>query len=177
MRVRIASVCLLLLACLLGGCPSDKGPEASSNGAGATKPRLAPDFTLSDLNGRQVKLSDFRGKHIVIDFWATWCPPCEFQIPVLNSLYDAHQDRDVVILGVSVDTDGPEAVRAYTEKRQVRYQILLGSESLAREFGAPGFPALIIVGPDGFIRSMHVGLVEQPELQQVLAAAGAGKSG
>ena len=177
MSVRIARVWMLTLCCVLVGCPSDKGQDAASNAAGGTNPRLAPDFTLSDLNGRQIKLSDFRGKLIVIDFWATWCPPCEFQIPVLNSLFDAHQDRDVVILGVSVDTDGPDAVRAYTEKRQVRYEILLGSESLAREFGAPGFPSLIIVGPDGFIRSMHVGLVEQPELQQVLAAAGAGKSG
>jgi peroxiredoxin len=173
----MAAAWVLAVSCALAGCPSEKGHDAPGAAAGAQSPRLAPDFTLPDLNGRQVKLSDFRGKLIVIDFWATWCPPCEFQIPVLNSLYDSHHDRDVVILGVSVDTDGPEAVRAYAEKRQVRYEILLGSESLAREFGAPGFPSLIVVGPDGFIRSMHVGLVEQPELLQVLAEAGAGKSG
>jgi peroxiredoxin len=173
----MAAAWMLVLSCALAGCPSEKGRDAQSAAPGTQSPRLAPDFTLPDLNGRQVKLSDFRGKLIVIDFWATWCPPCEFQIPVLNSLYDSHRDRDVVILGVSVDTDGPEAVRAYTEKRQVRYEILLGNESLAREFGAPGFPSLIIVGRDGFIRSMHVGLVEQPELLQVLAEAGVGKSG
>jgi peroxiredoxin len=163
--------------CALGGCPSNKDRDGTAPANATPAPQKAPDFTLSDLNGKSVKLSDFRGKIVVIDFWATWCPPCEFQIPVLNSVYDSHRDRDVVILGVSVDTDGPDAVRAFTEKRQVRYQILLGSESLAREFGAPGFPSLIVVGPDGFIRSMHVGLVEQPELLQVLAEATAGKAG
>jgi len=168
---------MLLASCVLGACPSQKGGDAAGGAKDKSAPRLAPDFTLSDLNGRQVRLSDFRGKLVVIDFWATWCPPCEFQIPVLNSVFDSHRDRDVVILGVSVDTDGPEAVRSYAEKRQVRYQILLGSESLAREFGAPGFPSLIVVGPDGYIRSMHVGLVEQPELLQVLAEASAGKAG
>ncbi len=177
MRVRMAAAWMLAASCALGGCPSKKAEDTASKAEGTAAPRKAPDFTLSDLNGRQVKLSDFQGKLVVLDFWATWCPPCEFEIPVLNALYDSHRDRDVVVLGVSVDTDGPEAIRAYAEKRQVRYQILLGSESLAREFGAPGFPSLIIVGPDGFIRSMHVGLVEQPELLQVLAEASAGKSG
>ncbi|HME69990.1 MAG TPA: TlpA disulfide reductase family protein [Myxococcota bacterium] len=177
MRARMAAAWMLAASCALGGCPSGKGRDAASTAEGTPAPRTAPDFTLPDLNGRQVKLSDFRGKLVVIDFWATWCPPCEFEIPVLNSLYDSHRDRDVVILGVSVDTDGPEAIRTYAEKHQVRYQILLGSESLAREFGAPGFPSLVVVGPDGFIRSMHVGLVEQPELLQVLAEARAGKAG
>jgi peroxiredoxin len=137
---------------------------------------MAPDFLLPDLKGHKVKLSDYRGKLVVIDFWATWCPPCEFEIPVLNSLYDSEHDQNVVILGVSVDTDGPEVVRSYAEQREVRYQILLGSESLAREFGAPGFPSLIVVGPDGSIRSVRVGLVEQAELLQVLAEARGGKA-
>lgn len=177
MSARMVAAWMLLASCLLGGCPSGKDRDAARTAEDANARRMAPDFTLPDLSGRQVKLSDFRGKLVVIDFWATWCPPCEFEIPVLNSLYDSHRDRDVVILGVSVDTDGPDAVRSYAEKRQVRYQILLGSESLAREFGAPGFPSLIVVGADGFIRSMHVGLVEQPELLQVLAEASAGKAG
>ena len=177
MSARRAAAWMLVASCLLGGCPSGKGRDAASTAEDTTAPRMAPDFTLPDLNGRKVKLSDFRGKLVVIDFWATWCPPCEFEIPVLNALYDSQHDRDVVILGISVDTDGPEAVRAYAEKRQVRYPILLGSESLARDFGAPGFPSLILVGTDGVIRSMHVGLVEQPELLQVLAEARAGKAG
>jgi len=176
MKARMAAAWMLAACCVLAGCPSEKGRDAAHKTDGAAARRMAPDFMLPDLNGRKVKLSDYRGKLVVIDFWATWCPPCEFEIPVLNSLYDSEHDRDVVILGVSVDTDGPEVVRSYAEQREVRYQILLGSESLARDFGAPGFPSLIVVGPDGSIRSVRVGLVEQAELLQVLAEARGGKA-
>ncbi|HBZ69082.1 MAG TPA: TlpA family protein disulfide reductase [Deltaproteobacteria bacterium] len=177
MRARIVAAWMIGASCVLGACRSEKAQEAASTRGRTSALQMAPDFTLPDLNGRQIRLSDFRGKLVIVDFWATWCPPCEFEIPVLNALYDSHKDRDVVILGVSVDTEGPEAVRSYAEKRQVRYQILMGNESLAREFGAPGFPSLIVVGPDGAIRSMHVGLVEEPELLKVLADANAGKAG
>jgi peroxiredoxin len=171
--VATAFVLLCALPSVLSGC---RAPEreggASESAAAKDAARMAPDFTLADLDGKPVKLSELRGKTVVIDFWATWCPPCEFQVPVLNAIHESWHDRDVVVLGISVDTEGLDAVKPYAEKHGVRYTILLGNEALARDFGAPGFPALVVVGPDGAIRSMHVGLVEEPELQQVLAEAG-----
>ena len=83
--------------------------------------------------------------------------------PIINA-------PEVAILGVSVDTEGPEVVRAYVEKHGASYPILLGSEKLARQFGAPGFPALILVGPEGGIEQIHVGLIEAPELREAIAA-------
>lgn len=146
-----------------------EAPAASPSGAG----RAAPDFTLPDLDGKTHSLASLRGKTVVIDFWATWCPPCEFQIPVLNKIHEKHGAQGVVVLGVSVDVDGKEVVAPYAAQHQVQYTILLGSEEVARDFGAPGFPALIVVDPEGRIHSTHVGLIEEAELEKILASAAA----
>jgi peroxiredoxin len=132
---------------------------------------LAPDFSLESISGGTVSLSDLRGRVVIIDFWATWCPPCEFQIPILNEVYAAHPNGEVEILGISVDTEGAEKVREYIRKHDARYPILMGDEALARRFGAPGFPSLIVIDPEGRIEGVHVGLIEAPDLEQFIAAA------
>jgi peroxiredoxin len=162
------------LAALLAAACGPSGNEGGASGgddASAEEAReLAPDFTLDDLSGTPVRLEELRGKVVVLDFWATWCPPCEFQIPILNQVYEAHREAgDVEILGISVDTEGPDAVQEYIAKHQAVYPILMGSESLARTFGAPGFPSLIVVDPSGRIAEVHVGLIEAPELEEVIA--------
>jgi cytochrome c biogenesis protein CcmG/thiol:disulfide interchange protein DsbE len=120
-----------------------------------------------------VSLAALRGKTVVLDFWATWCPPCEFQIPILNEFYLQHRGRGVEVIGVSVDTAGPDAVREYAEKHGAQYPIVMGSEALAREYGAPGFPSLVVVAPDGTFATVHVGLIEIPELEQAIQDAAA----
>jgi peroxiredoxin len=148
--------------------------SGSDGGDGAEAGRsAAPSFALKSLAGDEVRLEDLRGKTVVIDFWATWCPPCEFQIPILNEIYAAHRERGVEVLGVSVDTVGPDEVRAYIEKHAARYPILLGTEALARQFGAPGFPTLVVVAPDGTFGNVHVGLIEVQELEQAIEDAAA----
>ena len=164
----------VLLAALLAAACGPSGSEGEAPGGDAASAEetreLAPDFTLDDLSGTPVRLEELRGKVVVLDFWATWCPPCEFQIPILNQVYEAHRDvGDLEILGISVDTEGPEVVQEYIAKHQATYPILMGSESLARRFGAPGFPSLIVVDPSGRIAEVHVGLIEAPELEQAIA--------
>ncbi|MBW2382851.1 MAG: redoxin domain-containing protein [Deltaproteobacteria bacterium] len=150
------------------GCPLTALESETTEVAEATRP--APDFTLNQLGGGQVSLSELRGKTVVLDFWATWCPPCEFQVPELNRFYDAHRsDSDVVVYGVSVDFDGADVVEAWTTEKAVRYPILLDGESLARELGALGFPTLYVIGPDGHVRESHIGLIETETLEQAVA--------
>jgi len=150
---------LLAALSVVAGCSPGGGRDA----------RMAPDFTLDRLRGGTVSLADLRGQIVILDFWATWCPPCEFQVEELNDFYDAHrEDGDVEVLGISVDSEGPAAVASWVGERGVRYPILLGGEDLARRFGALGFPTLYIVAPDGSIDSEHVGLIESAALEEAL---------
>jgi len=162
-RLAVAAAAILAL----GAC-AETEDAADGAGAGAPAAEKAPDFTLERLEGDAVTLSELRGQPVIIDFWATWCPPCEFQVPELNAFYQDHRER-VEVLGVSVDTEGPEVVEAWTEEKGVEYPILLGDEDLARRFGAVGFPTLVIVDAKGRIDSRHVGLVERADLDRAVA--------
>lgn len=164
-RGRSTTPRLLLALALVAAtaCSEASTPEAER------PPEAAPGFVLERLSGGSVDLAAHRGKTVVIDFWATWCPPCEFQVPELNAFFDAHQaEGNVEVLGISIDTEGPEIVGQWVADKKVRYPVLLGSEDLARAYGAVGFPTLVIVRPDGTIDSRHVGLIERDELEQAL---------
>jgi peroxiredoxin len=155
-------LCLLALLAALGCSGGDRG--------GAAAGRPAPDFSLADLDGNTVRLSDLRGKTVILDFWATWCPPCVFQVPELNALWSAHKDSGkLVVIGVAVDVEGADVVAPWVEEQGVEYTVVLGDEKLASDFGVLGFPTLVMVNADGAIESLHVGLLEHEELEDLLA--------
>ncbi len=155
----LALVSLVLVACDFG---SDE-PEA---------PREpAPGFSLERLgrSGQSVALADHAGKTVILDFWATWCVPCEFQVPELNAFFDAHRsDADVALFGVSVDTEPAPVVMEWVVEKDVRYPILLDGDATARKYDLEGFPTVVIVRPDGTIDSRHAGLIQRDELEAIL---------
>jgi cytochrome c biogenesis protein CcmG/thiol:disulfide interchange protein DsbE len=156
----------VLAATLLAGCERiDPAPAAGAPEPGPAFP--APDFSLPDLAGGMLALAELRGRPVVIDFWATWCAPCERQVPVLNEFHAKHGER-IPVLGISVDVD-PDAVPPFVARHDVRYRVLLGDEGLARDYGALGFPTLFVVRPDGSVHSSHVGLVSPAALEAAVA--------
>ena len=170
--VLLVSMQFLWLGCSAEQPASEASPAAAESPAASadSERELAPDFKLTDLQGESVELSALRGKTVILDFWATWCAPCEFQVPELNAFYEAHEgDPGVAVIGISVDMDGPEVVAAWVAEKGVRYRIALGDEALARRYGALAFPTLVIVAPDGSVDSRHVGLVETADLEEALA--------
>lgn len=135
-------------------------------GEGGLLPGL--DFELPKLEGGALRLSELRGKTVLLDFWATWCEPCMFQVPELNALWREHRSGEVVVLGVAVDVEGAPVVGPWVEEHRVEYPILLGDESLAFDFGVTGFPALVVVEPDGRIGAVHLGVASREQLLELI---------
>jgi peroxiredoxin len=164
-RLGLALV-LLLLAC---GDPAGGGGTAEAS----QRRGLAPDFERLDLQGRPVRLSALRGRTVVIDFWATGCPPCVFQPLELNAFWREHREgQRVSVLGVEIGGADVEEIRQWALENDAvaEYPILVGGdEALARSFGVYGFPAMAIVAPDGHIHSIHHGVTSAEEVAALVA--------
>jgi len=144
-----------LLASLMTACGSPSGSPA-----GAAAPRPAPDFALGDIHGRLVKLSDSAGRVRLIDFWATWCPPCREAIPDLKALHEAYGSHGLTVLAISMDDDPPaeKVVPPFVERYRIPYTNLLGTPEVADAFGGVvGLPTTFLVDRDGTITDTYVG--------------------
>ncbi len=126
----------------------------------------APDFTLQDLNGKSVKLSDFKGKVVVLEFWATWCPPCRDSITGLEKIHKAYKDKGLVILAVSLDQGGWDSVKAFVSDRGMTYIVLKGDEEVANQYQVRSIPMLLVLDKSGNIAKRYIGLGSDEELEQ-----------
>jgi thiol-disulfide isomerase/thioredoxin len=117
----------------------------------------ATDFTLKDLSGNNVSLSDYRGKVVFLDFWATWCPPCRMSIPEVEQMYEEYKENDnIVMLGINMAEDKNE-VEKFIEKNKISYKVLLGDAKTANQFAIRGIPAFFIIDQNGNIYNKFVG--------------------
>lgn len=154
-------------ACLPETATSERQARSAHSPAqvGITSPEsrtTAPDFELSDASGRPVRLSDFRGKVVMLNFWATWCPPCNVEIPSLVALQQKYRDAGLVVLGVSMDEDGWESVTPFVEKSKINYRVVLGGDEIARRYGdIQSLPTTFLIDRSGRIAATHQGLVDR----------------
>ena len=113
-------------------------------------PIPASDFYLRDLNGKLVRLSDFQGKVVLLNFWATWCPPCLKEMPSMQQLYQAYRDKGLEIIAVSVDTAPTARVKAFVEKLGLTFTVLHDRDSLiSRLYSNPGVPSTYLIDSQG----------------------------
>lgn len=144
--------------------------------APAIRGTVAPEFELPDVNGTVVKLSDFKDKVVLVNFWATWCAPCEIETPWFVEFDKKYGDAGLEIVGISLDEDGVEPVKQFMEKYNIEYNIVMGNEDTAQTFGGViGLPTTFIVDQQGKFYSMHRGLVSKDiyveEIEELLGIA------
>jgi peroxiredoxin len=132
----------------------------------------APDFTLSQLGGPNLRLAEQRGQVVAINFWASWCAPCRVEMPHLNRLHDKYRDAGFTFLGVNVDDD-PKKAAAEAAKLGIRFPVLLDTvKTVSKLYGLNAMPTTVLIDRDGNIREVHLGYrngVEQTYDQQIRA--------
>lgn len=120
--------------------------------------QVAPDFQLKDLNGQPLSLSDSKGKVVLLDFWATWCPPCVAEIPHFKELYAQYKDKGFEIIGVSLDQEGVKVVGPFAKKNAIQYPIVIGNDQVTRSYGGiRGIPTTFLIDRKGKIAQKYVG--------------------
>lgn len=129
----------------------------------------APDFSLQDVNGHTVSLSQFKGKVIVLDFWATWCPPCRQEIPHLTEFYNQNKDKGVVLIGIALDDDGLKAVKPFVNEHKVTYPVVIGDAKVQQAYGGiQGIPTKFIINKEGKIVQTLVGYQTVDTIQKAV---------
>lgn len=124
--------------------------------------RKAPDFALANLDGQTVRLSDFRGRIVLIDFWATWCRPCLMEIPHLIELYNEYGRDGFAVVGISVDQKGESVVRPFVKRMAIPYPIVMGNPTIVHKYGPiRGIPTAFLVDAEGYIVAKYEGYREK----------------
>ena len=145
MKISILFMMVLLMMSAYGFAAEQANPKA-------------PDFTLEDMQGNKVSLSDFKGKIVVVNFWATWCPPCIEEMPSMEKLHQKFKGEDFVLLAVNVEEDSRSIVERFLKKNPFTFPVLLDQDAVVQQlFGAYRFPETIIINRQGEIVTRVVG--------------------
>ncbi len=171
------SVTILLLS---AGCNSSKTapppvtvPVATPSAAAATSPQTPehlPSFTVTDLNGQGISPATIKGKVALIDFWATWCPPCRKEIPHFNQLYAKYRKQGLIVVGLALDDKAAE-VRTFIRQMPIDYPVALASTELQQQFGGiEVYPTAFLVDREGRVVKKYLGYIYPDEFNQDVKA-------
>lgn len=157
-----------------GGAAAQAMPDDMDN-ASALDGKMAPGFTLADLNGNKVSLASFKGRPLVVDFWATWCEPCKAEIPWFEKLHEQYAAQGLEILGVSTDDlDRDDPAKMFTQKRDIadfvakmhmNYPVLLGEDAVEDKWGIDATPTTFFIDRNGRIVASTIGLAPQDVIE------------
>lgn len=179
MKKLIASALGLAVFATLGvaGCGNKTVSAGGAAGSGSSVGLAEPQVTFKNLQGENVSLASLKGKVVLVNFWATWCDPCQAEIPTLISLQKKYSDKGFTILGVAMDEDGKSVVQPFVQKTQfsvdghqttMNYPIVLGNDDIANKFGGLiGYPITFLISRDGKIQKRILGMVGEPDIKSI----------
>ena len=173
-KLRIALIGVTAVALgFTAGCSHIDTVFGQSTGKKAVKDdkdrKMAPEFELKDAAGKVVRLADYKGKVVVLDFWATWCGPCAIEIPWFVDFQRKYKDRGFEVLGVSMDDDGWKAITPFVAEKQINYRVLLGDDKTGDQYGGvEALPTTFVIDRDGRIASVHVGLADRKDFENAI---------
>jgi cytochrome c biogenesis protein CcmG/thiol:disulfide interchange protein DsbE len=166
---KIAVSLFIIILFSFTGCDKNVSNEKAVTLESVTKGEsIAPDFSLANAAGGDIKLSDYKGKVVIVDFWATWCPPCRKGIPDLIELKNEYGDK-IAIIGISVDTDSKGEVVPFIKKMGINYPVAYATPEVTQSYGGvDAIPTSFVVDKEGKIVDMHVGLVPKADFTAVI---------
>lgn len=127
-------------------------------------------FSLTDTHGKTHHLADYKGKWVLVNFWATWCPPCLRELPDLVALYDAHRNKDLEVIGIAMEYQSADYVKQFADSMMVSYPIVLGNERIASQFGTiQGLPTTYLFNPKGEMVAYNVGALTRQAVESYIA--------
>ena len=132
--------------------------------------KTAPNFALSDSKGVAVRLSDYKGRVVLLDFWATWCHGCKTEIPWYMEFQNKYKDKGLAVIGVSMDDDGWKSVKPFVEEQKMNYAVVIGNEALAKLYSVDALPVTLLIDRDGKIAVSHAGMVEKDAFEKEIRA-------
>jgi peroxiredoxin len=127
--------------------------------------RAAPNFTLIDSRGASVRLSDYKGKVVLLSFWATWCVWCKTEIPWYVEFQNKYKNKGLSVIGVSMDEDGWRSARPFLEEKKMTYTVVVGNEALASSYALDALPLTVLIDRDGKIARSHAGIMEKDSFE------------
>lgn len=160
----------IFLTALLIAQPVCAISQAQANQQTNNQQTTAPAFALKDIKGRTARLSDYKGKVLLVNFWATWCAPCQAEMPDLVRLQKEYQARGLQIIGVTYPPERPSAVRRVARQFKLNYPVLFGTDAMTDAYGIGEIlPVTVVVDRDGKIRGRILGILEPEEFQEKVA--------
>lgn len=164
--VALLTVPMLLRGASRRGAPAGAGKLVAAHASCEAEGAANLDFVLKDHNGAVVKLADYKGKVILLNFWGSWCPPCKMEIPSFIELQEQYRDKGFVIVGVAVE-DTPEGVRAYASEAKINYRLAMTQDDIEDAYGPVyGLPISFLIARDGSICMKHVGPVSKEQAER-----------
>lgn len=161
---RVPVACLVLLL-TLGIAVADDQPKGRAVVQPAKERKPAPEFALEDSSGKTISLKDYRGKVVLLDFWATWCHGCQEEIPWFSEFERKYAEKGLAVVGVSLDEDGWKAVKPFIKSERIPYRIILGNEATAKKYGIEGMPDTFLIDRQGRIAAAYAGVVDKDNVE------------